>query len=458
MATFQIYEDKENLQAIKNPKKDKTQLDYASTKETRQKLATLTNLASNKENAFEKQANKLLKNGSSKNLGASSKHIQQTDPVKGNLNAAVDESIEIVSVIENRAQDISFDVLEDTTKSFSIELDVTQKKDSTPMSVTDINTPMSVDKSMIDVEHNEIIIRHDRDRFFEVPKYQKDILSYLKDLEKQKKMRPRFDYMKKQPDINDSMRAILVDWLVEVCEEYRLQPETLCLAVSYTDRFLSYMSVVRGKLQLVGTAAMFIASKYEEIYPPEIGEFVYITDDTYTKQQVLRMEKLLLKVLSFDLCSPSTLSFINLFSSMMNIPDKVKFLAQYFCELSLLTAEPYLTYVPSQISAAALSLAFYNLGHTLWNRKMEKNFGYCIEDLKDIILNLSKTFHGAESLQQQAIQDKFKTSKYLEVSRITPKEITIEVLDEVIGNHNLLDNTAENLERLSQKTSSLLFN
>lgn len=69
-------------------------------------------------------------------------------------------------------------------------------------------------------------------------------------------------------------------------------------------------------------------SKYEEIYPPEISEFVYITDDTYSKQQVLRMEKLLLKVLTFDLSAPSTLSFINLFGSKMNIPEKIKFMAQ----------------------------------------------------------------------------------------------------------------------------------
>lgn len=66
--------------------------------------------------------------------------------------------------------------------------------------------------------------------------------------------------MKKQPDITDDMRRILVDWLVEVAEEYKLHTETLYLAVNYIDRFLSYMSVVRGKLQLVGTAAMFIAS------------------------------------------------------------------------------------------------------------------------------------------------------------------------------------------------------
>lgn len=72
--------------------------------------------------------------------------------------------------------------------------------------------------------------------------------------------RPKRQYMKKQPDITYNMRTILVDWLVEVAEEYRLQTETLYLAVNYIDRFLSYMSVVRAKLQLVGTSAMFIAS------------------------------------------------------------------------------------------------------------------------------------------------------------------------------------------------------
>lgn len=74
------------------------------------------------------------------------------------------------------------------------------------------------------------------------------------------KTRPKAAYMKKQPDITHSMRAILVDWLVEVGEEYKLQNETLYLAVNYIDRFLSSMSVLRGKLQLVGTAAMLLAS------------------------------------------------------------------------------------------------------------------------------------------------------------------------------------------------------
>lgn len=86
--------------------------------------------------------------------------------------------------------------------------------------------------------------------------------------------------------------------------------ETVYLAVNFMDRFLSQMAVLRGKLQLVGTAAMlisrffvnlfqifnFISSKFEEIYAPEVSEFVYITDDTYTRQQVLKMESLMIKV------------------------------------------------------------------------------------------------------------------------------------------------------------------
>ena len=105
--------------------------------------------------------------------------------------------------------------------------------------------------------------------------------------------------MKKQPDINHSMRAILVDWLVEVAEEYKLLPQTLYLTINYIDRFLSAMSVLRGKLQLVGTACMLVAAKFEEIYPPEVSDFVYITDDTYTAKQVPNTCTYLFVVLNF---------------------------------------------------------------------------------------------------------------------------------------------------------------
>lgn len=66
----------------------------------------------------------------------------------------------------------------------------------------------------------------------------------------------------------------------------------------------------------------YFCRKYEEIYPPDVTEFCYITDDTYTKKQVLRMEHLVLEVLRFE-CSPSTAYyFVNLFSKLSGVPGK----------------------------------------------------------------------------------------------------------------------------------------
>lgn len=87
-----------------------------------------------------------------------------------------------------------------------------------------------------------------------VDTYAKDIYDYLRQLEML--MRPNANYMSKQEEVTVGMRSILVDWLVEVAEEYRMRTETLYLAISFIDRFLSSMSVVRNKLQLVGTACM----------------------------------------------------------------------------------------------------------------------------------------------------------------------------------------------------------
>uniref|UniRef100_A0A1Q3FVN6 Putative g1/s-specific cyclin e n=1 Tax=Culex tarsalis TaxID=7177 RepID=A0A1Q3FVN6_CULTA len=324
----------------------------------------------------------------------------------------------------------------------------------TPMSVSESLSPMSVDKSvqLIEADSSLAVPRNDRERFFEVEEYQVDILAYLREAEK--RHRPKPLYMKKQPDINQSMRTILVDWLVEVCEEYRLQNETLCLAISYIDRFLSFMSVVRAKLQLVGTAAMFIAAKYEEIYPPDVGEFVYITDDTYSKTQVLRMEQLILKVLGFDLSVPTTLVFTSVYCVMNDVPDKVKYMCMYLCELSLLDADPYLTYLPSKIAAGALALSRYTLDLPVWSRMLETNVGYRLEDLRDIILDLNKTHQRAESMAQQAIQEKFKANKYMQVSTIPAAELSEETFDKMCKSLAAIASAAAEAESAAATTTT----
>lgn len=251
--------------------------------------------------------------------------------------------------------------------------------------------------------------------------YAEDIHQHLR--ESEIKCRPKHGYMRKQPDITNCMRVILVDWLVEVCQEYKLCNETIFLAVNYMDRFLSCMSVLRGKLQLVGTAAIMLAAKYEEIYPPEVDEFVYITDDTYTKKQLLRMEHLLLKVLSFDMTVPTTHQFLRQFIIIEAVCSRTENLALYVAELSLLEVDPFLQYIPSVLAAAAYCLANYTLNRTFWPDALCAFTGYTLAEIAPCLKDLHKLYLSAESRPQQAIRDKYKSSKYGNVSLMAPTPV-----------------------------------
>ena len=105
--------------------------------------------------------------------------------------------------------------------------------------------------------------------------YVDDIYAHLREAEQAKRPDPTYASTT-QKDVNEVMRGILVDWLVEVAEEYKLSADTLYLSVGYIDRVLSVQPVARTKLQLLGVTCMLIASKYEEIYAPQVDEFCYI--------------------------------------------------------------------------------------------------------------------------------------------------------------------------------------
>uniref|UniRef100_A0A673LTN5 Cyclin A1 n=1 Tax=Sinocyclocheilus rhinocerous TaxID=307959 RepID=A0A673LTN5_9TELE len=239
--------------------------------------------------------------------------------------------------------------------------------------------------------------------------YAEDIHRYLRECEV--KYRPKPGYMRKQPDITSGMMIILVDWLVEVGEEYKLCSETLYLAVNYLDRFLSCMSILRVKLQLVGTAAVLLA----EVCPPEVDEFVYITDDTYTKKQLVRMEQHLLRVLAFDLTAPTVHQFLMQYTLEEHICVRT-----YLSELSLLEVDSFVQYLPSKTAAAAFCLL---LGVSFWQPENLYAFtGYSLVVISPCLKELHKLHLGAAGRPQQAIQEKYKRSKYCGVSLLEPVE------------------------------------
>ena len=124
------------------------------------------------------------------------------------------------------------------------------------------------------------------------------------------------DYLSRQSELNERMRAILVDWLIEVHAQFKLIDETLFMAVHLMDRFLEKRRIKRAQLQLVGIAAMLIASKYEEIYAPEIHDFVYIADRAYAPDEIVRMESIILNELCFKITMPSTLHFVQRYAQI----------------------------------------------------------------------------------------------------------------------------------------------
>lgn len=408
--TFQPHEDSENHGARRVKRENMTARNNAQQGTKRAALGTITNQVrvqpfraakqsgvadGNDENAFVKQKTFDASQGFS--IYVDSEPKQTTETLKPAFKKVESNKLSLssaVTALPRQLEAIS------TASPDVVSLDSSFES---PM-VLDISHEVLEEKKPLD---REAIITH-------VPEYSEDIYAYLR--ESELKNRPKPGYMKKQPDITNSMRGILVDWLVEVSEEYKLHRETLFLSINYIDRFLSQMSVQRGKLQLVGAASMFIAAKYEEIYPPDVGEFAYITDDTYTKKQVLRMEHLILKVLSFDVAVPTANWFCEHLLNESNVDEKTKSLAMFLVELTLVEIDPYLKYPPSMIAAAALCLARFSFGMEPWPESIAKTAKYELGHFAECLRDLHKTYCGAAKHPQQAIVEKYKASKHHEVS------------------------------------------
>ena len=203
--------------------------------------------------------------------------------------------------------------------------------------------------------------------------YVKEIFEYYKTLEVQ--TLPNANYMDHQDDLEWKMRGILIDWLIEVHTRFRLLPETLFLAVNIIDRFLSQKVVPLDKLQLVGVTAMFIASKYEEVLSPHIGNFVHVADDGFTVDEVLSAERYTLSTLKFDLSYPNPMNFLRRISKADNYDIQTRTLGKYLMEISLVDHR-FLEYKQSHIAASAMYLARMILDRGPWDAVLVQFAGY----------------------------------------------------------------------------------
>ncbi|GAB4852841.1 Cyclin-A3-1 [Ancistrocladus abbreviatus] len=256
--------------------------------------------------------------------------------------------------------------------------------------------------------------------------YASSIYQHLHSLEMEEKRRPFPNYMERiQKDMTANMREILVDWLVEVAEEYKLVSDTLYLTVSYIDRFLSTHAINRNKLQLLGVTCMLVASKYEEIAPPHVEDFCYITDNTYKKEEVVDMERDVLKFLDFEMGNPTTKTFLRVFMRAAqedpNSPDlMLEFLGGYLADLTLLDYE-CIFFLPSVIAASAIFLAKFTIDPEMhpWNSALQKSSGYQPADLRDCVIAIHELQQGKRRTFSRALKEKYMQPKFKQVASVS---------------------------------------
>jgi len=255
-----------------------------------------------------------------------------------------------------------------------------------------------------------------------VAEYVTDIYNYL--MEKEKDAVDPY-YLNNQLEVNEKMRAVLIDWLIEVHRMFKLIPETLFLTVSLIDRYLSITQVSRDTLQLLGITAMFTAAKYEEIYAPECMDFVYVSDGACTKHQILKMEQTLLNTLQFNITHPTSVHFLRRYSKAAGSDYMLHTLCKYLIELALLDVN-LLKFPPSLISASAVYLGRAMVGKTtpaLWTTTLEHYTTYKEVQVRECAHLLNQFLRKSQKSSLKSVRVKYGHEKFGKVAEIALVEI-----------------------------------
>nr|P34800.1 RecName: Full=G2/mitotic-specific cyclin-1 [Antirrhinum majus]CAA53728.1 mitotic-like cyclin [Antirrhinum majus] len=264
-----------------------------------------------------------------------------------------------------------------------------------------------------------------------VVEYVEDMYKFYKSVENES--RPH-DYMGSQPEINEKMRAILIDWLVQVHHKFELSPETLYLTINIVDRYLASETTIRRELQLVGIGAMLIASKYEEIWAPEVHELVCISDNTYSDKQILVMEKKILGALEWYLTVPTPYVFLVRFIKASMTDSDVENMVYFLAELGMMNYAT-LIYCPSMIAAASVYAARCTLNKApFWNETLQLHTGFSEPQLMDCAKLLVAFPKMAGDQKLKSIYRKYSNLERGAVALLSPAKSVFVFLIELLMN------------------------
>lgn len=219
-------------------------------------------------------------------------------------------------------------------------------------------------------------------------------------------------------------RRMIIEWLTRVNLDYSLRPETFYLCINVVDRVLTNIKIqCRKEAFLLAVTAIFTSSKYEEIYPPELADFIALSPEEIEEKDVFNFEIKILKMLEYEMLTVSPYIFLVRDHLVIDPQNKKLFyLAQFLLEMSLLNKN--FCRIPNSLKAAS---CLYSAFSILKLKEKEKNFwdndfkyftGYGSKELKfiyDLIINY---IIAEKHFCDLNVYEKFQSSNFMGVSEI----------------------------------------
>ena len=343
-----------------------------------------------------------------------------------NLASNIDINIDINNINNNnliKSSDISINInKKETNKKNKIQI---FRIDKVPKNQNEKENQNLIKKEKEEKEKPDYLylnfnFQNSQENISYVGEYLEEIYVNLLLEETQATTKPKFGYMNTQPEINEIMRAILIDWIIDVHLRFNLRQETLFMTIWLIDTYLSFAFVHRDKLQLLGITCLLISCKSHEIYYPQNDKLIEMTDNAYSKEEMLTMENEILKKLNFFIVCPNPIDFYNILSKMFNFEKKQYYLGNYFIESALVNYQ-ILKYSSSVIASSCtyLVMKYYRINGY---QKLYNNFIINEQFPEDVIKDAAKEIYvlvdNLSKSKFKSVKKKYSLTQFENVSEI----------------------------------------
>lgn len=379
-------------------------------------------------NKFEEKGSKKRKENKNRKklaLLGLNKPNSSRNPQILNLNLAsnIDINTDINNINNNnliKSSDISINInKKETNKKNKIQIFRIDKVPKIPNEKENQNL-IKKEKEKPDYLYLNFNFQNSQENISYVGEYLEEIYVNLLLEETQATTKPKFGYMDTQPEINEIMRAILIDWIIDVHLRFNLRQETLFMTIWLIDTYLSFAFVHRDKLQLLGITCLLISCKSHEIYYPQNDKLIEMTDNAYSKEEMLTMENEILKKLNFFIVCPNPIDFYNILSKMFNFEKKQYYLGNYFIESALVNYQ-ILKYSSSVIASSCtyLVMKYYRINGY---QKLYNNFIINEQFPEDVIKDAAKEIYvlvdNLSKSKFKSVKKKYSLTQFENVSEI----------------------------------------